>query len=218
MIEHHSLQEQKEAILLLIEYAAPEDHKNAAKKMVEHYQGDRIALNLLHEFYSFLPEAEDDFIKTIQLLDNREGVFLLLITSSIERYLYMASLDSVAFLGKLADGIWDKEALEYFKLTHEESCQRFKKPEMFPEYTSLDQSTVHCKICSAAIGEQHRLGCPVEICPWCAGQLTTCNCRFTQLGKDKIKTQKDLKMLQEKLAEKGRIPFEVSQQPGGMLE
>lgn len=218
MNKHHTLNEQHDEILLLIDYATPENDLTLAKKMVETYRADRIGLNLLQEFYSYLPEAENDFIKRIQLLDSREGVFLLLITTNIERYLYMTSLDSAVFLGKHSEGIWDKDALEYFHLSRDEAGKRFKETDIFPEYTSLDQSTTYCKICSAAVGETHRFGCPVEICPWCSGQLSTCNCRFNELNKEKLDSNKDLQIFNNKLTKKGRIPFDLSQQPGGLLE
>lgn len=218
MNKQQTLSEQKDAILLLIEYAAPKEEIDSAKELVNTYQADRIALNLFQEFYSYLPEAEDDVIKRIQLIEGKKRVFLLLVTTNIDTYIYMASLDKAVFLGRHGDGIWDNDVLEYFQTSREEAIKRLKNPAVFQDYLSIDQSDSHCKICSAAIGEEHRLGCPVEICPWCDNQLTSCNCRFSQLAEEKITTTKQVELFNEKLFKKGRIPFDLSQQPGGLLE
>ncbi|MCD6389517.1 MAG: hypothetical protein J7L69_08895, partial [Desulfobulbaceae bacterium] len=60
----------------------------------------------------------------------------------------------------------------------------------------------------AAHGEHHTFGCPTEICPWCDGQLTSCNCRFNQLKRDQIKTDSQIDLFLKKLNKKGRIPFD----------
>jgi rRNA maturation endonuclease Nob1 len=33
-----------------------------------------------------------------------------------------------------------------------------------------------CGDCGAAVGEYHRDGCDLEICPICGGQFLTCDC------------------------------------------
>jgi hypothetical protein len=65
----------------------------------------------------------------------------------------------------------------------------------------------------AAVGEYHLLGCPVEICPWCDGQLSRCGCRFEQLGVDVLEDEEDLEELERILEEKGRIPYSEEQYP-----
>lgn len=37
-----------------------------------------------------------------------------------------------------------------------------------------------CGDCGCAEGKLHRLGCDVERCPLCGGQLTTCACIFAK--------------------------------------
>lgn len=75
-----------------------------------------------------------------------------------------------------------------------------------------------CPVCSAAEGEYHLLGCPVEICPWCDGQLSRCSCRFAQLGVDMLEDEKELEELERLLKEKGRIPYAREQRPSYPLD
>lgn len=48
-----------------------------------------------------------------------------------------------------------------------------------------------CGDCGATKGKLHKLGCDIERCPNCKGQLATCNCNFSiksgKLAKVKIK-------------------------------
>jgi hypothetical protein len=64
------------------------------------------------------------------------------------------------------------------------------------------------------VGEFHTLGCPVEICPWCNGQLTYCNCRFTKLNIDTINKVEQIEKLLQLLEEVGRIAFKKEDSPG----
>ena len=60
----------------------------------------------------------------------------------------------------------------------------------------------------------HTLGCPVEICPWCGGQLTYCNCRFTRMDIDAMEKIEQIEKLLELLEEAGRIAFKKEHSPG----
>jgi hypothetical protein len=53
----------------------------------------------------------------------------------------------------------------------------------------------------------------VELCPWCNGQLTGCNCRFEQLGLEQLEDEADVERLREKLEAAGRVPFATEQRP-----
>ena len=39
-----------------------------------------------------------------------------------------------------------------------------------------------CHDCSCEIGHQHAPGCDMEECPFCGGQLISCNCCYIMLG------------------------------------
>ena len=71
-----------------------------------------------------------------------------------------------------------------------------------------------CPSCHVAVGEFHTLGCPVEICPWCSGQLTYCNCRFTILDTDALDKAAQIEKLQELLEAEGRVVFKKEHCPG----
>ena len=213
-----TLKELKKEIFLLIDYAAPKDQIDNARKFVTEMQTDRIALHVLKEFYSFLPEAENDFISTIQLLDSRQKTFLMLVSTNLDKYFYISNIEHSEYLGKHADGIWDQEVLDLLGLDREEALKKFKSPDIFPKYIPLGHGQGHCMVCSAKSGETHELGCPVEICPWCEGQLANCNCRFEKMGSEQLKTKKQIDSFLDLLNKKGRVPFDASQKLGGLRE
>jgi len=70
-----------------------------------------------------------------------------------------------------------------------------------------------CPVCGVPEGENHLLGCTVEVCPWCKGQLSYCNCRFEKLGTDAIEDEQQLEKFLDLLTEKGRIPYQKNQAP-----
>lgn len=207
-----TLTEKKEATLLLMQYAVNPEDLRQARHLVEKYENDHIALNIFHEFYSYLPEAENDAILILRKLDHKEGTFLIAVSTKIDHYLYLATREEAIFLGTKEDGIWDQEVLDFFGWTRETALKKHSDLDTFPLYVPayLDQRL--CSICSVAHGENHRLGCPIEICPWCEGQLTNCNCRFEQAGKNLIQNENQLDTFLEKLERKGRIPFDASDQ------
>ena len=209
-----TLGDRKKEIELLMRYAVPEAHRQEAAAVVETYGGDSIVLNLLHDFYSRLPDAVDDGIKTLRLLARSQGTFLFCATTFLNDYLYIASLAEVFYLGKLADGIAEEEVLRFFGFADQQTfADRTRDLDGFGIHTPADRDTTLCPACAAAAGEYHTLGCPVEHCPWCNGQLTRCNCRFEQLGIEQLDDESDVERLREKLEAAGRIPFDPKQRP-----
>lgn len=210
------ISKQVDDITLLMKYAVPEADRSQAGKVLGTYANDRIALNLLHEFYSFLPEGLDDAVKELLLIERREGLFLLIAATGIDAYLYLVNQEKAEFLGPCAEGIWEEKVLEFFGFaSREESISKLKDPSVFPAYSPSHHDQHLCPICAAAAGEYHTLGCPAEICPWCQGQLTRCDCRYTVSGKTVMHDEEDLEEFVEQLEAKGRIPFDPpTQRPG----
>ena len=101
--------------------------------------------------------------------------------------------DILSFFGYADQGEFDKACLHLQELEEYRSEIRLAK--------------MKCPVCSVYEGELHQLGCPVEICPWCDGQLNRCNCRFAQLGVEKINDEEDVLKFQQLLVAKGRVRF-----------
>lgn len=208
-----TLAQRKESILTLMEYAVPAEQMAEARQFLDRHQTDIIALNLLHAFYSYLPEGLDDFVRELRLLSRRQGAFLLAAVTGHSTYLYLATADNAEFLGDMKEGIWDEEVREFFELgSREDFLKKTKTITDFPEHAPVHLSEELCPVCAAADGEEHVLGCPVEVCPWCGGQLTGCHCRFEQLDRDSLLGDHELTALEEKLKSKGRIPYDSQQQ------
>lgn len=207
------ISQELEEIKLLIHYAAPEEERLNALSLLTKYSSDRIALNIFRSFYSYLPEGLDDSITKLLLIDRKEGVFLICVITGIDNYLYIANQEKAEFLGQRDEGIWDEEVLKFFDFQdRESSIKKMKSLSQFSTYCPAHTDENVCPVCSVTNGEFHTLGCPVEICPWCKGQLTNCNCRFTMAGKEKLAKEADLAALEIQLHEKGRIPFDSKEQ------
>ncbi|HSR35599.1 MAG TPA: hypothetical protein VLL73_00335 [Desulfurivibrionaceae bacterium] len=207
-----NLTARRQEIALLMQYAVPEAERAAAKNLLDKYGDDAVALSIFHHFYSFLPEGLDDAILILRRLGRRESKFLLCATTTLGDYLYVADSEAAVLVGPLADEV-PGEVLQYFG---------FAGPAAFRKaLENLDRLPVHvpphldrslCPACHAAEGEFHTLGCPVEICPWCGGQLTSCPCRFSQLGIHEMDKETQIEDLAELLDAKGRTPFNAEEQ------
>ena len=210
-----TITERKNEIQFLMKYAVPEDQVEAAETLVEKHAADIIALNLLHSFYINLPEGKDDSVNTLRLLTRRQGVFLLCVsTGNGMHYLYLVNREAAHIIGTLAEGIIDRELLDFFGFAdNKEVLTLTDKPEKLQQYEPYAADSNMCPSCHAAVGEFHTLGCPVEICPWCRGQLTYCNCRFTRLGIDTMDKVSQIEKLQELLEGEGRIAFKKEHSP-----
>ena len=203
------LKDKLEKIKLLMRYAVPRNRLEEATDLVLRYQNDAIGLNLFHAFYSFLPEAEDDLILALRLLGRRQGTFLIRASTMLGVYLYLVNRERAEFIGPDTQKKWDRDLLQFFGYGDSKSLSKqLADPALLDEYTPSCQDESLCPVCQAAHGEHHAFGCPTEICPWCGGQLTSCNCRFKQLERDQIKTASQIDLLLKKLNKKGRIAFD----------
>jgi hypothetical protein len=207
-----SLKERSREIALLMQYAVPEAERPAANNLLEKYGDDAVALSVFHHFYSFLPEGIDDAVTILRRLGRRESKFLLCATTTLGDYLYVADSEAAVLLGPLAEGA-PAEVLDFFGFAGPEHFRKtLEHLEGVPVHVPphLDRSL--CPVCHAAEGEFHTLGCPVEICPWCGGQLTSCPCRFSQLGIHEMDRETQIDELLDLLNAKGRIPFNADEQ------
>jgi hypothetical protein len=206
--------EKRALILQALEYAVPEADREAAEDLVDLYHEDRLALTLLGEFYTCLPEAKEEWVREIRMLNRHRGVFLLVAVTSLQKYLYLVSSEGIEFHGSLAEGYLASELLDFFGY---ESTAAFAEicaaVDDIPVYEPLLIDEEICPACHAGSGELHELGCPVEICPWCGGQFITCNCRFEQLGLDGITTEDEVLRLEMLLEQRGRIAYSIEQRP-----
>jgi hypothetical protein len=215
MQKKSELQAAIEEIELLIRYAVSEEDQDKARTFLKKYRGNRVALRVLKEYYSSLPEAREEPVSGIVHMDMRQGIFLLGVSTGAHEYIFFATEDHAGFLGEYQEGIGDEEILDFFGYASRESFLQFH-PTMaeFDDFSeTLKINKVLCPVCSAATGEYHHLGCLVEVCPWCLGQLSRCNCRFDQMQKEEIESDEDLERFEAILQEKGRICFEEGQGP-----
>jgi hypothetical protein len=210
-----TLKEHKEMIKLFMEYGVPREHVELAEALLNKYEADIIALNLFHNFFSCLPEGTEDAIEKLLLLARRQGVFLLCASScSGINYLYLVNNEGAAILGTLGEGIADQELLDFFGFKDIEAFHALSKDlSRIEEYEPSLEDRSLCPSCQTSIGEYHILGCPVEVCPWCSGQLTRCNCRFTWLDVENVDRESQIEKLQEMLDGEGRIPFAKEHSP-----
>lgn len=208
------LQELRSAIRQAMEYAVSDTDLDAAEDMLEMYREDRIGLSLLQEFYSYLPEAREDWIREIRLVNRHRGIFLLAACTTQNQYLYLVSSEGLEFQGSMADGFLATELLDFFGYDDLDAFAAIcAAPHQLAIYEPIQLDQEICPACHAATGEYHELGCPVELCPWCGGQLVHCDCRYEHLGVDALQTEEDLAHFEALLEERGRIPYAPEQRP-----
>lgn len=207
-------------IKLFIQYGVSEQEQSTANRFLESYQDDFFALEVIKDFYRTLPDAREEALLKISVLEEKEQVFLLLLSTAKHHYLYLTNDDGGLFLGEWDEGIVDSHVLSFFDYPNKDA---FKKahPEIDKcrEYLSLERLNEEiCPSCGIRAGGLHVLGCPVEVCPWCGGQLNHCNCRFEQLDVEELTDETKLKELEKKLEKKGRIPYAKEQRPSFLTE
>lgn len=206
------LEARRKSILEAMNYAVPETHRMDAEDLLDLYREDSIALILLQEFYNFLPEAEEDWVRELRVVNQQRGIFLLEAQTAKNSYLYLVSHDGIEFQGSVAEGFCSDEVLDFFGYEDAAALIAHCACDL-PIYEALRFNADICPACHAVSGEYHELGCPVEICPWCGGQLVHCDCRYEQLGLDAMVSEADLLRFEEMLEERGRLAYSPEQRP-----
>lgn len=210
----YELTEQHRAILAALNYAVTEEDRLAAEDLVDWYRDDRIGLMLLYEFYSALPEAREDWVREIRLVHRHQGIFLLAAVAVHGIYLYLVSSEGVEFQGSVRGGFLADELIDFFGYEDRQAfAQACADLSQLPIYEPLQLDEDICPACHAQSGEYHELGCPVELCPWCGGQLIHCDCRYEKLGLDALTTEEELLQFEALLEEQGRIAYSREQRP-----
>ncbi len=220
LIDNDATKKLLEEIEILIRYAVPEEEQAVASNFLASFQEDMFALGVIKDYYQTLPDAREEALVKISALEEKEQVFLLLLSTSAHHYYYLTNDEGGLFLGEWDKGIVDGHVLSFFDYPDEEA---FKKTHTSikecREYVPLERLNEEiCPSCGIKAGGLHTLGCPVEVCPWCGGQLNHCNCRFEQLDVEELTDEKKLTELEEKLEKKGRIPYAREQRPSFLTE
>ncbi|MFV0437210.1 MAG: hypothetical protein ACK5PS_07455 [Desulfopila sp.] len=201
-------------IALFVKYGVAESDQAAAMAVVEKYRDHPQAMAVLLEFYKTLPEAREEPVTRLGTLDGVQGVTLLLVSTPCHHYTAVVSEGEAHILGEYGREPIPPEILQYFGHGDSETFYAaYGEAQETPELTVKDGDKV-CPICQVAVGEYHVLGCPVEVCPWCDGQLSHCNCRFEKLEVESVESEEQIETLLELLKDKGRIPYRPEQKPG----
>ncbi len=202
-------------IELFIQYGVQESEQQGAIALLQRYKNDTLALQLMKSFYTSLPETHEEAIGRIAFIHKKDDIFLLGISTARHDYLYLATDQKALLLGEYGQEISDPEVFTFFGYldAHDffEKCPVFMSSEEYEPVSA--PGSRFCPVCLSAVGECHLLGCPVEVCPWCDGQLSRCGCRFEQLGVDVLEDEEELEELERILEEKGRIPYAKEQRP-----
>lgn len=202
-----------EEIELFIDFSVDEKARPMAKELVAEYRNDPVGLAVLKEFYTVLPEVREEAVEKISLLMAQQGVLLLVLMTENYSYNVVASESEVHILGEVGKEALPTELLNFFGYTdNDEFVKKFPPLERLEKYR-VEKSEELCPVCGVSPGELHLLGCPVEVCPWCQGQLSRCDCRFEELEADELENEDQLQEFQDRLEAKGRVPYEVEQKP-----
>lgn len=210
----------KEEIEVLIPYAVPAHELETALTFVNTFAEDFFGLGIIKDYYQTLPDAREEALVRIAVLEEKEQVFLLLLSTTGHHYLYVTNDDESLFLGEWEQGLEDKHLLAFFDYPDSETFSKVHSDRArCRDYIPLERMNEElCPSCGVKTGEMHTLGCPVEVCPWCGGQLNHCNCRFEQMDVEEFKDEGVLKAFAEKLERKGRVSYAREQRPSFMAE
>lgn len=200
---------------LFIRYGVMESERQGALLLLQRYTNDALALQLMRAFYTSLPETHEEAINRIAFIEKKNDIFLLGLSTARHGYLYLATDRKALLLGEYGKELLEPEALVLFGYPDfDEFLKRYPDIGLCAEYKPVQvAASESCPVCSAATGEYHLLGCPVEVCPWCEGQFSRCNCRFERLGVEVLSDEEELEEVERLLEEKGRIPYAAWQCP-----
>ena len=209
-----------EEIELLVRYAVPEEDQPTALEFLQYFREDQFAITVIKDFYQTLPDAREEALLKISVVEEKEQVFLLLLSSKNHHYLYLTNDEGGLLLGEWEQGLLDSHVLSFFDYPDRDAFQKeHQSMAACREYHPLERMNEEiCPSCGTNTGGLHTIGCPVEVCPWCGGQLNHCNCRFEQLGVEELTDEAKLEELEEKLEKKGRIPYAKEQRPSFLKE
>lgn len=199
---------------LLIQYVVREEEYTEALAVIDRYRHHPAAVSVFRNYYSELPEGREEMACDLRVVAEKQGAYIFALKTTAHQHLYFCSDEEVQYIGDYRQGISDEDILLFFGF--EDAASFLKKTEgSFDQLEPLTEqsSGVSCVVCGVATGEAHVLGCPVEQCPWCEGQLNRCNCRFDQLGVEEMAGEELLERFEEILNLKGRIVFKPEQSP-----
>ncbi len=200
-------------IKTFIAFAVEKSKCDAAYKLVEQYKDDPLALRLFHEHYAALPDAIEEAVVKVYQLNLQRGVHCLLLQSETAYFIYLVSIDDVVYAGNNVDDLSADLVAFIGHGDKKKLTEAFSDFSDFSEYTaSQSANSVKCPACGVIEGEPHILGCMAEVCPWCDGQLSKCNCRFEKMDVEEFTSEKQLEAFEELLEDEGRVPFAKDQQ------
>ncbi|MBT8333388.1 MAG: hypothetical protein KJP19_03075 [Deltaproteobacteria bacterium] len=199
---------------VLVQYVVSETELPQALNVLQKFAFHSIATAVLRNYYAALPDAREEMACDLRVVAERQKTYLFALQTTHNQYLYLGADNDILYIGTYEQGISDVEILRFFGF---KNAKHFKDslPGAFEDLQTLqdDKNVTVCVACGTAEGELHILGCPVEQCPWCDGQLSRCNCRFDHLGVDQIEDIDLLERLEELLEQKGRVAFRKDQSP-----
>ncbi|MFN2355252.1 MAG: hypothetical protein ABR512_12085 [Desulfopila sp.] len=200
-------------IEIFIEFSVADDEQQAALATLENYRDNSLALQVMRDFYARLPELRQEAILKIFTIVSRQAIYLVGVDTQNYQYLYFHNGEELLYLGEKKDGIGDTEVLHFFGYSDENEFLQAVDERSHGYVEPGGRPQTFCPVCTVAEGETHLLGCPVEVCPWCDGQLNMCNCRFEKLGVEEMTDNAEIDRLEVLLEEKGRIPFAADHAP-----
>ena len=214
MITQDDLEGEVEEIANLIHYSVEERDRQQALSFLRRHKKEPIILTLLREFYSALPEGVEEPVIKVGYVRCKQGVCLLAVSTIEHKYLYFAAPDRATYMSRLGEVLDKPDILGFFDYEDGEQlageCLALQEEDA-EAGVGHDHGVGGCPVCFTEPGKLHEFGCPVEVCPWCDGQVTNCNCRFDKLGLDEIVDEEQLAGFLELLSDKGRIPYKKEQ-------